>query len=107
RKSDIAKPLDITQPLATCVIGTRLRTLTSGVRAHERAGTVQMPSDKCADSNVSRRTTRMVAGSSTVTSEVGVVLIESSPAIRLATNARELSELIATANGSRPADGRL
>src|SRR6266478_10184318 len=96
----------MTQPLATCVIGTWLWTLTSGVRVHAREGTMQTPSERCADANGSRRTTRAAAGSSTVTSADGVVLIESSPAMRLATKARDPSGVMATANGSRPADNR-
>src|ERR1017187_2552790 len=105
-RSVTASPLDITQPLATCVMGTRLRTLTSGVNIHDRDGTAQMPSDWCADSSASRRTVRAVTGSISVTSDAGMVLTETSRTMRLATKARVPSGVTATAYGSRPADGR-
>src|SRR3974390_1755735 len=96
-RSVTAKPLDITQPLATCVIGTRLRTLTMGLSAHERAGTAQIPSDKCAESSDSRRTARAVAASTTVTSEAGVDFNEGKLTMRFATKARWPSGLAVTA----------
>src|ERR1035441_8185635 len=99
--SVIASPLDITHPLATCTIGTRLRTLTSGVSIHDREGTAQMASERCADSSALRRTVRAVTGSISVISDAGVVLTETSRTIRLATKARAPSGVTATANGDR------
>src|SRR5690349_24916664 len=106
-RSVMASPLDITQPLATCVIGTRLCTLTSGLSAQSREGTTQMPSERCADSSDSRLVARAFTTSTTVTSEAGVDFDDDTPTIRLAIRARVPSELTATAYGSRPAATRL
>src|SRR5437899_12822705 len=75
-----ARPLDMTHPLATWVIGTRLRTLTSGAKDQERRGTIPTPSDRCAEASPSRLTTRAAPGLTTVISDCGAFFREPSPA---------------------------
>src|SRR5579883_639865 len=106
-RSATAKPLDITHPFATCVMGTILRTLTSGVSTHERDGTEQTLSERCAEARASRLVTRQVVASIWVSSDSGTDLTEARPTRRFATKARVPSHDAATANGSRPAAGLL
>ncbi len=68
--SAIATPLDMTQPLATWVMGIKLRTLIKGVSAQPREGATAMPSAKCADLKGLRNSSLPLAGSTKVSSEL-------------------------------------